>query len=76
MNRREFFGASSAGLIAARIGSGFPLPSSPNDTIRIGIVGPGQHLQRMVVAARVDQRWLAGRLEGLPEASEQGLVGG
>jgi hypothetical protein len=40
MNRRDFLGASGAGLVAARLGSA-RVPSGPNDTLRVGIVGPG-----------------------------------
>ena len=38
MNRREFLGASGAGLL---MGSTSPVPAGPNDTINVGIVGPG-----------------------------------
>ena len=41
MNRREFLGASGAGLLTAPFGSTSPVPAGPNDTINVGIVGPG-----------------------------------
>jgi predicted dehydrogenase len=42
MNRREFLGASGAGLVAAGVASATPrVPVGPNDTLHIGIVGPG-----------------------------------
>ena len=42
MNRREFLGASGAGLVAAGVASATPrVPAGPNDMLHIGIVGPG-----------------------------------
>jgi hypothetical protein len=54
------------------------LASSPTDQDEAGIEfsRAGQHLERMIVTAGVDQRRFPAGIEGSPEASEELIIGG